>query len=102
MAAFTITRVRENIKPGRRVLHIQGAFPSTDATATLNVPKGNIIDVRGTSVGTATLGHAACSDTPSNGVVVPTASGANAYINIARSETAAATKYFIEVEYDSQ
>ncbi len=101
MAAFNIVRTRENIKPGRRVVHFEGTFSSTDTTATLNVPKGNIIDCRGQSVGTASIGNCACSDTPSNGVIVPTASGGNAYINISRDEGASGTAYFIMVEYDS-
>ncbi len=102
MAAFSIVRSRHNIKPGRNVLHIEGTFPTNDTSATLSVPKGNIIDVRGTSVGTASLGNCGCSDTPSNGVITPTATGANAYINISRDEGASATAYFIMVEYDSQ
>lgn len=102
MAAFNITRLRENIKPGRRVVHVQGTFNANDTTATLNLPKGNIIDFRGTSVGTVSIGNAGCSDTPVNGVVVQTLSGGVAYINISRDEGASGTAYFLMIEYDSQ
>ncbi len=97
MAAFNIVRSRPNDKPGRKVQHIEGTFNANDTTATLQVPKGNIIDVRGTSVGTTSLGNCGCSDTPTNGMISSTGS-----INITRDEGGSGTAYFIMVEYDSQ
>jgi len=97
MAAFTTTRRRFSDKPGRKVFQVAGTFNGNDTTATLAVPKGNIIDVRGTSYGTASLGNCGCSDTPTNGLISSTGS-----INITRDEGASATGYFITVEYDSQ
>lgn len=102
MAAFNITRSRENWKPGRRVLHVEGTWNSTDTTATLQVPKGNIISVGGFSQGSTTPEFAVCSDTPANGVIVPTTSGGSTYINIARSGSGSGKAFSIDVEYDSQ
>lgn len=101
MAAIVINRVRPNTKPGRRVLHIVGTWNGADTTGTLAVEKGNIIDVRGISTGTATLEYSACSDAVSNGMIAPTASGVGAYINMTRSSGGASTVHAFMVEYDS-
>ncbi len=96
MAAFNITRSRMNDKPGRKCVRIEGTFNGNDTTATLQLPKGNLVDFRGNSVGTTSNGNAACSDTPTNGMI-----SCGGTINITRDEGASGTAYFLYAEYDS-
>lgn len=102
MAAMTIIRTRPNNKPGRKIQHIVASWNSTDTTGTLQVPKGNIVSVRGISSGTATLEYSACSDAQGNGFISPTLSSGNSFINMTRSSGGSATVHHIDVEYDSQ
>ncbi len=103
MADLTIVRSRLNDKPGHKVMNICASFSTTDTTGTLKVANGNLIRVSGISVGVVVGGIGYCTDTPSAGIISPTASTSGApYINVARSEAGSATKYFFAVEYDSQ
>lgn len=107
MAAITILRSRENIKPGRRIVHIVGTWNSTDTTGTLAVPAGPIIDVRGSSLGVTTPGVSCCSDAVvASGLGVgtlasSTVTGVSRFINMARTDSGSATAHVFCIEYES-